>query len=235
MSKILKIHLVLMGFTSTTNMAGYIITINNQLVDWLVRFALCVEWQHCYIYFWYLSFNGKTLFRSQKDLRSIQLCPLQALQIYIVIHYLKSVWTLTDDGCLVTFNQRIVISSFNILLLVNGKTGFRCKQCSNSFTYELHQHYKYGWKHIFITQNQLVEWLVKFDACFQANIAIFTFNILLVNGKTFLRSENDLSFILLWCLIALQKWLETFFEYQKSTCVLTGDVCFMFLSKSLLY
>jgi len=28
---------------------------------------------------------------------------------------------------------------------------------SDSFSYELHQHYKCGWKHIFNTKNQLVE------------------------------------------------------------------------------
>jgi len=66
-------------------------------------------------------------------------------------------------------------------------------------------------------------------------IVIFTFNMLLVDGKSFFRSQKDLKLIYLWASIALELWLVIHFQHQKLICGVTGDGCFVFLAKLLLY
>jgi len=66
-------------------------------------------------------------------------------------------------------------------------------------------------------------------------IVIFTFNMLLVDGKSFFRSQKDLKLIYLWASIALELWLVIHFQYQKSICGVTGDGGLVFLAKLLLY
>ncbi len=56
--------------------------------------------------------------------------------------------------------------------------------------------------------------------------------MILVNGKTFFRSQQYLRLIKL---VALEIWLITYCYHQKSTCGVTSDVCFVFPAKTLLY
>jgi len=55
------------------------------------------------------------------------------------------------------------------------------------------------------------------------NIVIFTFNMLLFDGKSFFRSQKDLKLIYLWASIALELWQVIHFQHQKSICRVTGD------------
>ena len=49
--------------------------------------------------------------------------------------------------------------------------------------------------YVFITKKQLVDLLVIFAWCFKLNHCVFIFNMLLVNGKLFSRSQKDLKII----------------------------------------
>ena len=49
------------------------------------------------------------------------------------------------------------------------------------------------------------------------------------------RSQKDLRLINLWASVALEIWLVLYLYHQKSTCRVTGDVCFIFPAKVLLY
>ena len=66
-------------------------------------------------------------------------------------------------------------------------------------------------------------------------IVIYTFNMLLLYGKSFFRSQKDLKLIYLWAWIALELWLVVHFQHQKSIFRVTGDCCLVFPSKLLLY
>jgi len=66
------------------------------------------------------------------------------------------------------------------------------------------------------------------------NIVICTFNMLLLDGKSFFRSQKDLKLIYLWASIALQLWLVIHFQHQNSICGVTGDGGLVFLAKLLL-
>jgi len=66
-------------------------------------------------------------------------------------------------------------------------------------------------------------------------IAIFTFNMLLLNGKSFFRSKKDHKFTYLWASIALELCLDAYFDCQKSRCGVTDDGCLVFPAKPLLY
>jgi len=62
---------------------------------------------------------------------------------------------------------------------------------------------------------------------------IFT-NILLVNGKSFFRSQKTSDSLLMsFCSIRIMD--DYIFIHQKPTCRVTGDVCFMFPAKNMLY
>jgi len=68
----------------------------------------------------------------------------------------------------------------------------------------------------FITKNQLVEWLVMFAICFSQSIVIFTFNMLLVNGKLSFRSQKELKLTFLWASVAWHIWLfKSFYQLVK--------------------
>jgi len=54
-------------------------------------------------------------------------------------------------------------------------------------------------------------------------IVICTFNMLLLDGKSFFRSQKDLKLIYLWASIALELWLVIHFQHQNSICRVTGD------------
>jgi len=54
-------------------------------------------------------------------------------------------------------------------------------------------------------------------------IFIYTFNMLLLDGKSFFRSQKDLKLIYLSASIALELWLVIHFQHEKSTCTVTGD------------
>jgi len=64
---------------------------------------------------------------------------------------------------------------------------------------------------------------------------VFTFNMLLLNGKSFFRSKNILWLIYLWASIALEIWLVMYLYDQKRIGGMTGDVFFVFPVKVLLY
>jgi len=66
-------------------------------------------------------------------------------------------------------------------------------------------------------------------------IVIFTFNMLLLDGKSFFRSQKDLKLIYLWASIASELWLLIHFQHQKLLCGVTGDGCLVFPAKLLLY
>jgi len=66
-------------------------------------------------------------------------------------------------------------------------------------------------------------------------IVKFTFDMLMVNRKSFFRSQKDLKLIFLWASISLELWLAIYFIHQKSECWVTGDGCLMFPAKSWLY
>ena len=46
-------------------------------------------------------------------------------------------------------------------------------------------------------------------------IVIFTFHMLLLDGKSFFRSQKDLKLIYLWASISLELWLVIHFQYQN--------------------
>jgi len=50
----------------------------------------------------------------------------------------------------------------------------------------------------YITKNKFMEWLVIFFVESIQNFVVFIFNVLLLNGKYFLRSQKDLRFIYSW-------------------------------------
>jgi len=54
-------------------------------------------------------------------------------------------------------------------------------------------------------------------------MVIYTFNMLLLEGKTFFRSQKDLKLIYLWAPIALELWLVIHFQHQNPICRVTGD------------
>jgi len=60
------------------------------------------------------------------------------------------------------------------------------------------------------------------------SIIIHTFNMILVNGKPFSRSQKHLRTAYLWSSVALEIWLAIYFNHQKSTCGLPGYVCSKF-------
>jgi len=66
---------------------------------------------------------------------------------------------------------------------------------------------------------------------FSQTIVIFTFNLLLVGGKLFFRSQKNHKLIYLWASL----WLVVHFQHQKSIYRVTGDVCLVFSAKLLLY
>ena len=62
-----------------------------------------------------------------------------------------------------------------------------------------------------------------------------TFNMLLVDGKSFFRSQKDLKLIYLSASIALELLFVIHFQYQKYTYRVTGDGCLVFPAKLFLY
>ena len=71
--------------------------------------------------------------------------------------------------------------------------------------------------------------------CFQQTIVIYTFNMLLLDGKSFFRSQKDLKFIYLWASIAWELCLVIHFQHQKFVCRVTCDGWLVFPAKPLLY
>jgi len=74
-----------------------------------------------------------------------------------------------------------------------------------------------------------------FFAVTSQSFVVFTFNMLLLNGKSFFRSQKDLRLIYLWASIALEIWLVMYLYDQKWICGVTGDVFLLFPVKVLLY
>jgi len=66
-------------------------------------------------------------------------------------------------------------------------------------------------------------------------IVVSTFNKLLVNIKLFFRSQKDLKLIYLWASIALELWLDIYFNHQKSIDRVIGYGWLVFPAKPLLY
>ena len=66
---------------------------------------------------------------------------------------------------------------------------------------------------------------------------VFTSNMILLNGKSFFRSQKYLRLILVyWCAsVALEMWLVLYLYHQKWICGVTGNVFLLFLVKVLLY
>jgi len=64
---------------------------------------------------------------------------------------------------------------------------------------------------------------------------LFTLNTLLVNGKSFLRSNKHIRLVFLYASVASEIWLVKYSYHQKSACTVTGGVCLMFPAKALLY
>jgi len=52
--------------------------------------------------------------------------------------------------------------------------------------------------------------------------------MIFLNGKLFFRSKKDLKLIYLWASIALELWLDMYFNHQKSTHRVTSDGCLVF-------
>jgi len=58
--------------------------------------------------------------------------------------------------------------------------------------------------------------------------------VLLVDAKSFFRSQKDLKLIYLRASIAFELWLVIHFQNQKSICRVTGDGCLVFPAKLLI-
>jgi len=71
--------------------------------------------------------------------------------------------------------------------------------------------------------------------CFQQTIVIFTFKMLLLNGKSFFRSQKDLKLIYLWASIALELWLDMCFNHQKLIDRVIGYGWLVFPAKTFIY
>jgi len=64
---------------------------------------------------------------------------------------------------------------------------------------------------------------------------VFTFNMLLLNEKSFFRSPKDLRLVYLWASVALEIWLVMYLYHQNWICGVTGGVFLWFPAKVLLY
>ena len=164
-----------MSFSTIRNMAGYVYISPkmNLWSDWWCFFAVSSQSFDIFT-FNMLWLNGRSFFRSQKDLRLIYLWASEALEIWLVVMYL--------------YYQNLIC----------GVTG-------------------------------------DFFVVYSQSFVVFTFNMLLLNGKPFLRSQKDLRLIYLWASVALEIWLVMYLYDQKWICGVTGDVSLLFQVKILLY
>ena len=183
-----------------------------------------------------LLLEGKSFFRSQKDLKLIYLWASIALELWLVIHFQhqNSICRVTGDGGLV-FPPKLLLDSLSIC----------CCLMENHFS-----EVKKPQTHLLMSFNSITIMagdtfstpkINMWSDCWwwlgvsNQTIVIYTFNMLLLDGKSFFKSQKDFKLIYLWASIALELWLVILFNNQKSRCGVTGDGCLVFPAKLLLY
>jgi len=226
-----------MSFSTIRNMAGYVYISPkmNLWSDWWCFFAVSSQSFDIFT-FNMLWLNGRSFFRSQKDLRLIYLWASEALEIWLVVmylYYLNWICGVTGDFFAV-YSQSFVVFTFNMLLL-NGKPFLRSQK-------DLRLVYLWAsvaleiWLVMYLYDQKWIGGVTgDFVVVSSQNFVVFTFNMLLLNGKSFFRSQKDLRLIYLWASVALEIWLVMYLYDQKWSCGVTGDVFLVFPVKVLLY
>jgi len=121
------------------------------------------------------------------------------------------------------------------MILVNGQSFFRSQK---------HLRFIYLWASVALQTWLVIYWNHQklicrvtgdFLAVSSQSFVAFTFNMLLLNGKSCFRSQKDHRFIYLWASVAFKIWLVIYLFHQKRICGVTDDVFLLFPAKVLLH
>jgi len=169
-------------------------------MEWLVTVVWCFQLNHCCIHFYFVIAWWKTFLWKSEIPQTHLLMSFDSIRI-LASYLLRSPKINLWSGwrwLLGVSSQTIVIFTFN-MILVNGKLFFRSqKDLKFIFLWD-------GWLCIkSLKINVWSDWWWLFGV---SKPLSFTFNMLLLNGKLFFRSQKDLKFIYLWASIALELWL----------------------------
>ena len=178
--------------------------------------GLVFQPNYCYIHLQYVVAWWKIIFQKSKRPQTHLLMSFNSIRRMACDTFSTPKINLWSDWwwLLGVSSQTIVIFTFNMLLL-DGRSFFRSQKDLKLI---------YLWASIALeewlvihcnTKNQSVEWLVIVALCFQPNYCYIFFNMLLLNGKLFFRSQKDLKLIYLSASIAMELWLVVHFNHQK--------------------
>jgi len=129
------------------------------------------------------------------------------------------------------FSTKLLLYSLSICYCLMENHFSEVKKTTNSFTYDLQQHWNYGWLYMKYDHKYMFGVTGDDSLVFPAKLLLYS---LLIYCCLMERSQKDCKLIYLWASMALEFWLFIHIQHQKSICRVTGDDCLVFPAKLLL-